>query len=108
MITCRECVNLKRDGDGRSACYCQENVTKEFSPFYGEFVKIKDGEFEYKANKNGNCLWFEPKKQRWWRRKKIYDVTPFENGGVDEFLAFVREKHPEIVFEFKFTKPTGG
>jgi len=108
MITCRECVNLKRDGDGRSFCYCQENVTKKFSPFYGEFVKIKDGEFEYKANKNGNCLWFEPKKQRWWRRKKIYDVTPFENGGVDEFLAFVRENHPEIVFEFKFTKPTGG
>lgn len=105
MITCNECKHLRFDRYRcRSLCYCRENLENKFSAISGEYYSVKNEDFSWKSNKDGNCTWFEPIKQKWWKKKKVYDHTPFQNNRVDELLSFIREKHPEIIIEFEFTK----
>jgi hypothetical protein len=85
-------------------CYCNENCKNRFDAVSGEYRTVKDENFHRELNKKGNCTWFEPIKQKWWKKKKVYDHTPFQNNRVDELLSFIREKHPEIIIEFEFTK----
>ena len=105
MITCSQCKYIYIDEDRlKYLCRCNENCEKKFDAVSGEYKRTKDENFHKESNKKGNCPWFEPKKQKWWKKKKKYNFTPFENDRVDEFLAFVREKRPEVIIEFEFIK----
>lgn len=101
MITCDECKFISWSEYGpRVRCYCRENLREKFSPISGVYSIVKDDKFHEEANKDGNCLWFEPKKQKWWKKKKVYNNERFVSNNTEEFLAFMRSNYPEIVVEY--------
>lgn len=107
MIICKECVYLKIDNKGMIYCVCRENLREKFNPYDGLEYDIKSLSFNKEANKNGDCVWFKPKK-KWWKTKTYINRKRFVGDDVDKFLSFVRKKYPEIVVEYTLLKSNGG
>jgi len=112
MICCKNCINWNNVLTENKVCNCTENIVTKFDPVYGEEFYIKDMWFHSKINKDGTCIYFEQKKdkRRWFSffKKNWKNSTPSLVGiqRVNEFLTFVREKHPNVLMEYMMIKPT--
>jgi hypothetical protein len=102
---CKNCKNYRKRTLflGGLYCYCRENQEERFNPVYGSSLKLRDGEFEYKANKNGDCIWYVKKKWKFWVRdkKRLFEDSSI---SIELLLSFIREKYPEVVMEFYLTE----
>lgn len=104
MTICTNCIHCGEENTraGSLDCWCTENVEEKFSPRSGPYSIIKDHFFFQKANEDGNCIWFIPIRKWWKFWGKRLKSEPFSRDNLDKFLAFMRDKYPEILFEYKF------
>jgi len=96
LIRCIDCNWF----NSHNCCACIANIEEEFSPTKGLQRYIKDSYFEWTSNKDGDCFWY---KRKWWKfwAKKGRDGA-FEPRQISSFMQFIKDKYPEILFEYEF------